>query len=190
MFKFEILDDDNTDERGILRDGHIMRTSMMARDSLSDVQKAIAATRDATQYGAATFDASLRKPGPVRDTGTTDAVAARRAAREKIYSDYDLEVQDAWRSKAPPAGSYPANGADIGSACTINGSLGTLQAIDGHDGWLQCVATDDTNKAKDSRLTRTQVSAADAAAIKEAAYQEYDRSIVDQWMSDGQRANK
>jgi hypothetical protein len=50
MFRFKILDDDSIDERGLLKDKHILRTSMMMRDSLTPVQRAIAATHDSTQY--------------------------------------------------------------------------------------------------------------------------------------------
>src|ERR1019366_3879027 len=168
-FSFKVLDDDSTDERGLLKDGHIMRTSMMMRDSLSPMQKAIAAAHDATQYDASTFDAASHRPGYRRASGTNDA-----AAKRAMYDTIDRELSDAWRSKAPPAGSYPAaSGAKVGDSCTVNGSPGTLQRIDGADGYLECVATDDTDHSKDSRT----YDAVNAEKIKAASYAAYDADL-------------
>jgi hypothetical protein len=169
--RFQDADEEDALQNGILKDGHHLTCHMFAKDGaplpgFTDVQRAIAATHDAI-----TFDASLHKPGPRYATGTYDTAAhdAAITARNAAYEEYQATITDAWRSKSAPSGSYPAaNGANVGDNCTINGSPGTLRAIPGHDGWLQCVA--DTN---DSRP--------DTQQIKDSAYSEYDLQIQNSW---------
>jgi hypothetical protein len=151
---------------------------MMMRDSLTDVQKAIAATYDATQSDASTFDAASHRPGHRFPSGTQDSLhkhghryGVHDAATEKAYADAESDLSNSWRGNtgaAPPAGSYPEGTSHEGRACTVDGAPGTLRAIPGHDGWLQCVA--DTN---DSRP--------DAQEIKDSAYSEYDLRIQNSW---------
>jgi hypothetical protein len=103
MFKFEILDDDdNLDERGLLKDGRILRTSMMARDSLSPVQRAIAATHDATRY-----DTTHRRSMP----HFTNRDIAEQAAPTTPHA---LQLQHAPMPAMPCTkrltGNYPTHG--------------------------------------------------------------------------------
>ena len=166
------IEDNNTDMLdGILQPGGHFRVPMFLRDGvtinpvLNASQRAIVGMQ---QHDAATFDASLHKPGP--RYGTNDAARDAAAKRDAAYEEYQRYITDAWKSKAPPAGSYPAaNGANVGDSCPINGSPGKLRAIAGHDGWLQCVA--DTNN--DSRR--------DAQQTMDAAYAEYDLRIQNSW---------
>jgi hypothetical protein len=123
MTKFIDDDEDAILQNGILRDGAHLRVHMYAKDGaplpgFTDVQRAIAASHDAV-----TFDASLHKPGHRFPSGTTDA--AKRAA---MYADADRALSDAWRSKAPPTGSYPEGTSHEGSACTVDGAQQTMDA--------------------------------------------------------------
>jgi hypothetical protein len=168
MTKF--IDDEENFNDGILKDGKTISVRLMMKDGspnprLSPVQRAIAATRDTV-----TFDAARHKPGPGYASATNDAAANdARAIKDAANEEYKRWITDAWKSKAPPAGAYPANGANEGDSCTIDGAPGTLRAIAGHDGWLQCVA--DTNN--DSRC--------DAQQTMDAAYAEYDLRIQNSW---------
>jgi hypothetical protein len=181
MTKTKIRDDDDDvfDSNGILKDGKHVTVSMFMKDGLPNpdltpaqrVAAAVAATRDAMQ----TFDSNLHRPGFRRAaTGTADSVAAA-TARDAAYADYNRRQSDAWRGttddKAPPAGSYPATDYDEGDSCTIGGQAGTLQPIDGYDGFLECVADDDDGGTDDSRTI-------DAKA---KAYESYDSEITNAW---------
>ena len=175
-FRFVDVDEKETDMLdGILQPGGHYRVPMFLRDnvtinpSLTPVQRAIATTRqhDAATFDAATFDAASHKPGP--RYGTNDAAANDAAAkRDAAYEEYQRYITDAWKSKAPPAGSYPANGANEGDACTINGASGTLRAIAGNDGWLQCRPTNRT----DAQPTND---------ARDAAYQDYESRLQNAW---------
>jgi hypothetical protein len=54
----------------------------------------------------------------------------------------------------------------------VNGSPGRLRAIAGHDGYLECVATNSNDSTHD---------AANAQQIKDAAYSEYSRDLENAW---------
>ena len=182
MTKF-IYDEENPDMLdGILQPNGHYRVPMFLRDNvtinpvLNASQRAVVGMR---QHDAATFDGSLYKPGPRYSTNhaaANDAAAKRDAA----YEEYQRYITDAWKSKAPPAGSYPAaNGANEGDACTINGAPGKLRAIAGHDGYLECRSTDKADHSNDSRSIQN--DAQSAQAIKDAAYAEYDLRMENSW---------
>jgi len=199
-------DDDKVLKNGILQDGKTLRTSMFAKDGktpnpdLTPVQLAIAATRAATQ----SFDSSLHRPGYRYGaaTGTGDTAAAHPptrfgvhdSAREDAYAERDREMADAWQSsKSPPSGAYPVGTSQEGHECTINGAPGTLQPIDGHQGWLRCVADDDdTNYSGDdtdidgSNDSRTgKFDAVKAQQIKADAYAAYDAEVKEAYKRKG-----
>jgi hypothetical protein len=158
------------DDDSILKDGERLIVPMFMKDgspnpALSPIQRAIAATHDAM-----TFDAGMHRPG-YRYPSSTAAMSDAAAKRNTAYNDYERDRTDAWKSKAPPAGSYPANGANEGDACTVNGSPGSLRAIPGHDGWLQCVADTNNDTRRDSQQTM------------DAAYSEYEWRIQNAWRS-------
>lgn len=128
-------DDDAFDERGLLRDGKRTYVSLMMKDSLTPLQRAIAQDA-ATRRG---FDDSQAKqqPGPV---------FADRSAARQAYEDAKAEAQDAWRNPAPDA----VRGQKPGDVCTINGAPGHLNAR------LECVP--DRQDAADRRRKRKGVS--------------------------------
>jgi hypothetical protein len=184
MTRFE--DDSDRDMiDGILQPNGHFRVPVFLRDgapnpSLTPVQRAIAVTgqHDAATFDAATFDAASHRSGhryAIDAAPLNDAQRLRYGvfdgAKEKAYSDSDRDLANSWRGNtgaAPPAGSYPEGTSHEGRACTVDGAPGTLRAIPGHDGWLQCVA--DTN---DSR--------SDAQQIKDSAYSEYELRIQNSW---------
>jgi hypothetical protein len=109
ILDLDLDDDDEGDilKNGILQDGKSLRTHMYARDGsplpgFTDVQRAIAATKDAMR----TFDASLHRPGFRRAAATSTADSAHQtghrfgvfdAAKEKAYADRDRELTNSWR---------------------------------------------------------------------------------------------
>src|ERR1035437_9249050 len=107
---------DEDDENYILKDGESRSCRLMMKDSI-------------TPRDAVIFDAASHRPGH-RYPATNDA-----AKRNEMYADADRELSDAWKTKTPPpSGAYPEGTSHAGGACTVNGSPGTLQRIDGHDG--------------------------------------------------------
>jgi hypothetical protein len=83
-------DDEGMDEHGILRDGFRLRTPMMARDGLSDTQRAIA---DAAARRSFDDSHAKHQPGPI--------FADRSAARE-AYEDARRESEQAWKMLPAP----------------------------------------------------------------------------------------
>jgi hypothetical protein len=99
MFKFEILDDDDT----ILRDGETFTNRMMMRDSktLTPIEIADAATKAVMAHDAAAF-AAARRPGFYYADAAVDSRAeARAAARQTSYDSYDRDITTAYLTKAP-----------------------------------------------------------------------------------------
>ena len=88
-------DDSPFDRNGLLKDGRTTRVSMMARDGLSDVQRAIMADKATRQFD----DSGCRhRLGP--------AVLTDQAGRErkaKAYAAMCAELQDAWKTPSSPA---------------------------------------------------------------------------------------
>jgi hypothetical protein len=195
----KIIDDDDDifDSRGVLKDGATLTTKMFMKDGsinpkLSPAQRvaaAVAATKAAmTGFDSSLHDSAMHRPGFRRAaTGTADAIAAT-TARDSAYSDYERDQANAWRGtdskmgdrKVPPAGSYPtATGCNVGDICTVNGAPGTLQQIDGYDGYLECIATDGNDN--DTGDSRTVHDTGTPQQIKEAMYSSYDSEIQDAW---------
>lgn len=192
MTTVRILDDD--DKNNILKDGETRTFKMFMKDgitpnpNLSPAQR-VAAAVSATRQAMASFDSAMHdgyrhKPGFVRRaaTMTADSVTAD-ATRDAAYEEYDRRQNDAWQSKSPPSGSYPVGTSQEGDACTINGAAGTLQAIDGHNGWLECVADDDNDNSSSSNPydSAGKFDSVKAQAIKDAAYAAYDSEISQRW---------
>jgi hypothetical protein len=107
MAKYEIrgrhgrlVEDDDDD---ILPDGGRMRVSMMARDSMSELQRSVMADKAARMFDDS---AARHQAGPVT---LTDEAA--RAARREAYLDAKRELGDAWRH-AVPGFVHPADAGD------------------------------------------------------------------------------
>jgi hypothetical protein len=116
----------------ILKDGETLTVKMYMKDgspnpALTPVQRAIAATRDAM-----TFDAASHRPGHRYANDAAPLNDAQRlrygvfdGAKEKAYSDSDRDLTEAWRgSKSPATGSTSHEG----SACTVDGAQQTMDA--------------------------------------------------------------
>ncbi len=106
------------DENGILRDGHSVRVSMTARDSLSPMQRAVLDTRRALDTRVT--DAAAHRPGYRFADVSNDA-------RQQAYDAYQREAEEAWRN--PPGldephgvGTHWMGGAQEGSVCTVRGA--------------------------------------------------------------------
>jgi hypothetical protein len=80
------------DERGLLRDGFRLRTPMMARDGLRDVQRSVAQDAVARRFGLRD-GSDLHAPGP---RYCTDAAGLERKAR--AYAEMCDELQSAWKT--------------------------------------------------------------------------------------------
>jgi hypothetical protein len=91
--------EDSLDERGLVRDGHVLRCGMMFKDSVDPVQQALDATEALKMRDAAILAAS-RKPGFHYADSTLDSQAtARAAARQASYDIYDREISTAYLRK-------------------------------------------------------------------------------------------
>jgi hypothetical protein len=125
------------DDDRILQDGETRTVKMYMKDGspkpgFSPLQHAIAAAT----HDAATFDASLHKPGHRYANDAAPLNDAQRlrysvfdAAKERAYADRDRELTEAWRgSKSPPTGSYPEGTSHEGNACTVDGAQQTMDA--------------------------------------------------------------
>jgi hypothetical protein len=112
MRNYEDIEDDPLDEDGLLKDGHKIRVSMMAHDSLTPVQRAVQADRaayDEAHTPLRVVDAlgndglALHRPGPRYLTaGSATAESAMLAVRQKVVSDaYNTmlnDMQNAWKT--------------------------------------------------------------------------------------------
>jgi len=96
-------DDDMFDERGLLKDKHSVRISMMMRDSaggLTDVRDATAPLRVVDAFGNSGL--ALSRPGArylTAGTRTTDraAMVMRDHLRREARDEYVADLQDAWK---------------------------------------------------------------------------------------------
>jgi hypothetical protein len=147
----------------ILRDGKVARTSLMLRDGLSDVQRAIAADRRRVVDGAG--GTGLSRPGVRRPADDSLFDAAREA-----FEQASIAQSNAWRrgpqqqDERPPIGAQgPYEERLVGSPCTTNGQRGTLQR---QGNYLICRPSERTDSAPPS------MDAATAEAIKTKAYDE------------------
>src|SRR6476646_10344383 len=86
-------DDEDFDERGLLKNGRTLRVPLMMRDadSLSEVQRAVMRDKAARGYGL--VDAARHQPGPCCCTDQ-----AANDARERAYQEAKREAQEAWKT--------------------------------------------------------------------------------------------
>lgn len=139
----------------VLRDGRSLRVSMMMRDSLPPLQRAVmldSFSRDAART-------ARNKPGfrRLNDAEATDAVA-------QAYESYDAELTTAWQRDAKqPDGAYPLSAGE-GTPCTVDGAPGTLVR---EGDWLVCKPT--------------HTDAASFTDERAQAYEAYDQQLRDAW---------
>ena len=120
------------DDDDILKDGETISVRLMMKDgmidpALSPVQRAIAASR---QHDAATFDASLHRPGHRYANDAAPLNDAQRlrygvfdAAKEKAYADRDRDLTESWRGNT---GAGAGTGSDTNNDSRRDGQ----QAMD------------------------------------------------------------
>jgi hypothetical protein len=150
-------DDDALDERGILKDGHRVRVSLMDAET---------ARRPLLHDGRGGTPG--RRPGfaLTRDDSGRDAL-------EKAYADYETHLCDAYKTKTHDDEGYAPS--SEGCACMVQsdlypddfGSEGTVCEV---DGVLVC-------------KPNNQVSADDRALTVDKAYEAYDANLKDAWRS-------
>jgi hypothetical protein len=187
------VDDDDLDENGLLKDQHSLRVPMWARDAnLTDLQRAVRdharqQDRERRQQRVQAADGnplSLHRPGGRYLADDTLYDEAERAFREMV-----ADTANRWRrgpqqqyDARPPVGSYgPFEARRIGEACTLDGQPGTLVAsADGK--WLLCKPS--SRSGADS-VPRSEMSLADAEAIKQQAYDEMRAAQRDAWRHPG-----
>jgi hypothetical protein len=155
-------DDDDDFENGVLKDGHSFRVPFRMCDSL---QRSVAQhfsgrnsppMRDATRLHDGHGGRVGHKPGFI----VSDAVADD--ACRKAYRDYSDALTNAWRHDAAPPGAYPLSSGE-GTACTINGALGTL-VREGR--WLVCKPSQQDASTLDAR---------------DKAYTDYENELTNAW---------
>src|ERR1035437_225382 len=130
-----IEDDDSDMIDGILQPGGRLRVHMYAKDGaplpgFTDVQRAIAATRD-----AATFDAASHRPGHRYPSGTNDSTNNPQrlrygvfdAAKEKAYADRDRDLTNSWRGNTG-AGAGPGSDTNNDSHCDAQQTMDAAYA--------------------------------------------------------------
>jgi hypothetical protein len=155
------------DRNGIIRDGVVMRTRMMARDGAPHLR-----FTDARQFWDRHKDTLLvtdaralggtegNKPG----FRILDSPLNRQAVND-AYRAYEDDLTNAWRnnpptgsgssgprgvvSSNPPPGAYPYSPAAEGAACTVDGRSGRLVR---QGNWLVCNPTTDA-RASDGEMT-------------------------------------
>jgi hypothetical protein len=156
--------DDAFDEEGLLKDGHVARTRMMARDSRD---------RPPVHDG---------RGGEVNMAGHRPGFLMTDASRrncEIAYQQYENDLTNAWRDQElnPPVGfgSNGPRGQQEGDLCTINGFPGHLRR--NRNGDLVCAPDrQGFNGANDPERAQS-----DGANAKEAAYRAYDAALANAW---------
>jgi hypothetical protein len=101
-YRRDANDDNDFDERGILKDGRRLRVPLMMMDGLDDVERAIMLDAAARRLGLSNGN-DLRKPG---HRYTTDSRALE--AKERAYRERDEADAEAWRGN-PPQTPVPAS---------------------------------------------------------------------------------
>jgi hypothetical protein len=147
-------DDDGVfDANGLLRDKRSFRVPMTAMDSLSrSVFEHYGRMTDASGDGGI----ALNKPGyRISDD-------YRPSQRQKVYDDYENELQNAWRNPPTGAGETEFRGAKPGDSCTINGAPGVLRKIE-------------------SKLVCVPISKDAMHDAREQAYLDYQNRIENAW---------
>ena len=169
-YRRDANDDNDFDERGVLKDGRRLRVPLMMMDGLDDVERAIVLDAAARRFGLSNGN-DLRKPGY---RYTTDSRALE--AKERAYRERDEADAEAWRGNPPAgAGSGEFRGAQEGDICTVRGldfledlgGPGHLQMRNGH---LVCVP----DKPQSARKH-------DHAMTMDEVYQAYDLEISQRW---------
>jgi hypothetical protein len=202
---------DVTDENGLVRDGKIVRVSLLdsmrARGSLG-----------------APYVVDSRPGGPWvidhRRAPSTAQVQDARQALQDAYAEYDARDANAWKHLANgpqrdagefragnhiPVGAYPRGpGYAEGDACTVNGAPGTLQSegdylvcrptsadarhvhkITQRDPMGREAASYEYEYDPDERHSNDGLSLADATQrlqdVRNRAYQDYDQQQADAW---------
>jgi hypothetical protein len=166
--QYEILDRHGRLVEGdIIPDGGRLRVSMMMKDSMSPVQRAVAEDAEARRFPV--VDAfgrpAGRRPGacylrPAAD-GSPERAAqiARDHMRQEAYEDSVRDLEDAWRQPSPTSPAEPR--------ASVTGSGGARGQMRIPDERQDCVP-------------RT-MSLADAQAIRDAAYEQSVRELTDAW---------
>jgi hypothetical protein len=163
-------DDDDAFADDILKDGRSFRVPMMMRDSLSPLQRAVAA--ESAQHWSCDkpliTDASGGTIGLHRPGYRISANDAARTARDEAHAEYEKTLTDAWRDAAGEGSA-----GQEGAVCTVrNQQFPADQGSPGHlkmrGGKLVCVP--DKSRAR-----------ADAAMTdeREATYQQYDAETAE-----------
>jgi len=173
-----IAEEEEEELDDILRDGQSVRVPLYLRDGaispdLTPHQRAKALhqtqTADAVARRYGLSDAmQLHKPGFRRNT---DVAALARV--QQAYTDAETADANAWKGAANRTNLRDSQ---EGDPCTVRGpeypddfgSPGTLQM--GNDGELVCVP----DGLQDARRQ-------DAASVKRAAYEQYDREMANAW---------
>ena len=107
-YRRDANDDNDFDERGILKDGRRLHVPLMMMDSVDDPLQRDERQR-ARRFGLKNA-ADLRRPGFRFQTD-----AAGRDARARAYQDYENSQVEAWRSPPTGAGSSgPRRGQQTG----------------------------------------------------------------------------
>jgi hypothetical protein len=175
-----IVDDDHP----VLRDGETLRVPLHMRDheTLSPQQRAVMADKAASLDDAArrfglADGAALHRPGWRR---CVDQVGLD--AKAKAYSDAVADMTTAWqRTPVADAGSGELRGAKEGDVCTVReggvgeGGPGHLRMVNGK---LTCVPD---KRSQDSASVPRTMDAADAQAIKDAAWLASIKDLEEAW---------
>jgi hypothetical protein len=186
MNKRQIDDDDDLfDEHGLLRDGKTYRVPMSARDSLTPLQRAVAASQLHDAHGRP----AGHRPGFVFDAGSD----ARDAMRE-LYRQHDAEEAERWRRPTKPepiesitgVGSHGFTGAHEGDMCTVRGpeypkDFGSPGHLWFRQGKLVCVPDEPRSDSHDAAPK----SPAEHRRNMDQIYAEYDAEQQSAWRKPG-----
>jgi hypothetical protein len=161
----DVDEDEALDERGILKDGYAVSTSMFAMDA---VQRSVAHARVTDGSGD---PSGLHRPGP-----RVIADAAMRDAKQAAYDEYRRDIENAWRGDAKETWG------EVGDQCTVReggrdeGSPGHLRRVGNR---LVCVPDKPTRRASDG-LTLDALEAQHRQNMADV-YAAYDARIREMW---------
>ena len=166
-------------EDAILQDGERLRVPLYLKDGitpnprLTPTQRGKAIAQQSLVTDGTANPLAMHRPG-FRYWADNNQRAINDAVKAEAYNAADTRAANAWRG---PTNRTNLRDAREGDVCMVQGpefpddfgSSGTLQM--GSDG-LVCVPDD----LQDARRR-------DAASIKQAAYERYDREMADAWRS-------
>jgi hypothetical protein len=167
---------DTTDERGIVRDGKIVRASMF--DSIRARGFAPPDVRAGGPFVVDHRPGNWALPDQRRALTDSELIDARRRIADAI-AEHDRRDTNAWRNppngpQRPvgefaagakiPTGAYPLSAGE-GSRCTINGEDGRLVR---EGNWLVCERT----RANDAQALQD---------VRAGAYRAYDEEMANAW---------